>query len=181
MNHPRILFLAATMAFGACSEVADDQTSQATTGASHKEHHHASTVKPGANVAFQTALREPLSPGDAGALEITMTEGHRVGTMTVTANAGDGLELFTTIDEETFDLSATDTHSWTVYFDTEDAGKYYINLHAHVQTPIGRLSRSYAAPIQVGTPEPKSNVSISQSSSNGEPVVFMEAAETIQQ
>ncbi|MEO0882573.1 MAG: hypothetical protein AAFY34_07535 [Pseudomonadota bacterium] len=176
----RTVILAASLSFAACSVESNDMSNDYS-AATKSHHEHGSTAKPGANVTFTTELREPLSPGDAGALEITMTEGHRSGTMRVKAKAGEGLELFTTIDEATFDLSEGDTHTWTVFFDTEDPGKFYINLQARVETPIGPLGRSYAAPIIVGTPEPKSINTTSQSVSDNEPVVVMEAVETIRQ
>ncbi|MEO1405053.1 MAG: hypothetical protein AAFV54_01000 [Pseudomonadota bacterium] len=152
-----------------------------TIGHSHDGASHSATAKPGANVRFETELREPLSPGDAGALEVTMIEGHSSGIMTVTASAGEGLDMLTTIDEATFDVADGDTHSWTVYFDTETEGKYYLNLRASVKTPIGRLTRSYAAPIIVGDPDAKTKRATNGKTSPNNGKVMMEAVETIRQ
>jgi len=182
MTPTKCLVLPATLLATACSapsQTYSEETATLTTPSAHEKEHHHGHVKPGANVTFKTELREALSPGDAGALEIVMTEGHRAGQMRVTASASDGLEMLTTIDEATFDLSTGDTHNWIVYFDTETAGKYYINLHARVDTPIGPLMRSYAAPVIVGKPEPKAESASLEQSADGEMVVVMEALETI--
>ena len=141
---------------------------------------HTHTVKPGANIEFRSELREELFPGDAGAVEITILEGYPGGTMTVTAAASDGIALFTTIDEATFDMSEGRAHDWTVFVDTEEAGRFYVNLVARVDTPIGTFTRTYAAPVQVG-PVDKSNAEAAPSQKNaaGQSVIMMQAEETI--
>ncbi|MEM9669044.1 MAG: hypothetical protein AAF950_08980 [Pseudomonadota bacterium] len=180
-------FLAATIAcsLGACTQETDDASIdivQPSDAADTFHKHHMATVKPGANVQFQTQLRETLSPGDAGALEITIIEGHRSGQMRVTASTSDGIELFTTEDETTIDLGDSDTHEWTVYFDTEEAGKFYVNLNARVETPIGAFTRSHAVPIVVGSPEQKSDTGRSETvTQDGDLVIMMDAVETISQ
>lgn len=180
MTVSKSIALASMLALASCSlEESKPQLDSAHSSADDT-HYHA-TVKPGANVNFTTSLQEPLSPGDVGTLQITVTEGYKSGTMRLTATAGEGLELVTTIDETIFDVSNTDTHTWEVFFDTESAGKFYINLHARIETPIGPIARSYSAPIIVGTPAPKTQNTSSLSTTTGERVVTMEAVETIRQ
>lgn len=139
------------------------------------------TVKPGPNVQIRTELRETLLPGDSGALEITLLESYPTGRLTVKASTSDGLELFTTSDETRFNMSGTDEHNWTVFFDTEEAGRHYITLWVAVDTPFGRLTRSSAAIVQVG-PESSNKTNTRDNLSigpDGKPVIRMTAEETI--
>ncbi|MEL7482120.1 MAG: hypothetical protein AAGJ29_11220, partial [Pseudomonadota bacterium] len=141
------------------------------------------TVKSGAAVSLKADLREPLVPGDSGAFEVTVREGYREGSLTLTARAGDGLSLLTTGDTATFDTSNGDTHAWTIYFDTETAGRYYIYVSAIAETPGGRSTREFALPVQVGkasdvTPK-SSSVDVVEDAATGERLVMMQAEETI--
>lgn len=143
--------------------------------------HTASTIKPGPDISISTALRAPVAPGNTGALEITFKESYPSGRMTVKASTSEGIALITTIDETEFDMANSDEHDWTVFFDTEDAGRHYVNLWVAVETPFGRLTRRSAAVIQVGSGSagPKNVQLKTEPGPEGEPVIRMPARETI--
>lgn len=183
---PMKLYTLAIFAFGAlaaCSsqhERAEDLTGN-TTQASSEVGHVNTTIKPGPDVTISTQLREPVSPGNTGALEIVFKENYTSGRMKVKASTSEGIRLITTIDEAEFDMASDSEHNWTVFFDTEDAGRHYVNLWVGVETPFGQLTRQSAAVIKVGTGDfaPKNKQFETEAGPDGKPVIRMEAQETI--
>lgn len=141
------------------------------------------TVKPGPAVRIETELREAVVPGGTGALNVTLTEGYRAGTLIVRASTSDGLTLITTNNETSFDLASGNSHDWTVFFDAPEAGRHYVNFYVRVETPFGALSRKSAAIVQVGkdtgnTASAKSVAPV-ETNADGDLIVVMEAQETI--
>ena len=180
------LFIAPLAACSASTDkVAQQESAQSHAHAEHASKEGVRTVKSGADVQVRTELRETLSPGDAGAMTVTFTEGYTNGDMRITATTSEGLELLTTADATSFNMAAGDTHEWTVYFDAPVAGKHYVNFHVSVDTPIGPLSRSSAAIVQVGKASDTSAASKSaapvETDAGGKPIIMMQAEETIVQ
>lgn len=108
------------------------------------------TVKPGPDVMINTALREPVDRGDAGALDVSFFETYKAGELLVSVSLSDGLSAITTDDSTRFDMASTDAHEWTIFFSAEASGRQYVNFHVRVETPFGPLTRSSAAIINVG-------------------------------
>ena len=171
--------------FAACSVPAAPPGQQEAAKLDPPSEESTRTVKPGADVQIRSELRETLSPGDAGALNVTFTEGYTNGDMQITATTSNGLELLTTADATSFNMATGDTHEWTVYFDAPVAGKHYVNFHVRVDTAIGPLTRSSAAIVQVGKASDTSTASKSaapvETDAGGKPVIVMQAEETIVQ
>lgn len=139
--------------------------------------------KPGAQVRISGELREALNPGDAGAVEVTVREAYDSGTLTLRATTSDGMSILTTNDEIRFDMAGTDTHTWTVYFDTEQEGRFYVNILADVETAFEASSRAGAIAVQVGKgagsgPALSKGMELG-TDERGEPVIMMQAEETI--
>lgn len=141
------------------------------------------TIKPGPDVRIRTELREPLAPGDSGALNIVFSEGYNEGQLKVKASTSEGISLLTTIDETQFDMASGTDHEWTVYFDTEEDGRHYVNFWVSVDTPFGTQTRSSSAIVKVGSgiSRPKSTSSTIAVDADGTAIVRLPAQETIKE
>lgn len=140
------------------------------------------TIKPGADVKIRTTLREPLRPGDSGALEVDISEAYPHGTMNVAVSTSEGLELFTTATSTSFDMETGRDHNWTVYFEALTSGTHYVNISVSVDSPLGKLVRTSAATIIVnGRSDAPPQTAASQdieTMSDGTRIKVMEAVET---
>ncbi len=139
--------------------------------------------KPGAQVRISGELREALNPGDAGAMEITVREAYETGRLTLRATTCEGMSILTTNDATSFDMAGTDTHAWTVYFETGEEGRFYVNILADVETGFDASSRAAAFAVTVGKPAP-GGPALSKgmelgTDESGEAVIMMQAEETI--
>lgn len=145
----RIVFLPLVIGLLAgCSEQPPIQSDAQKAGIVFDKPSH--TVKPGPDIKINTALREPVDTGDAGALNVSLFETYKTGEMLVSVSLSDGLSAITTDDSNRFDMASTNAHDWTIFFSANAPGRQYVNFHVRVETPFGPLTRSSAAIINVG-------------------------------
>jgi len=177
-----------TASLGACSVPASQPANELQNRESKQDTHSGETirtVKPGADVRITSELREAVSPGGSGALNVSFSETYQRGDMQVTVTTSEGLELVTTIDATSFDMASGDKHDWTVYFSAPEAGKHYINFHVKVDTALGPMTRTSAAIIEVGKPDEAATSSKTtrsiETDANDKPVIIMQAEETVTQ
>ena len=178
---------------GACAEApqakADTRTEAKTVshalGLHNGSERLVQTVKPGPNVRVSTELREPVTPGGVGTLNVTLEENYGGGILNVSAKTSDGMSLIGTNDKTSFNMASGNAHEWTVSFDAPEAGLHYVNFHVQIETPFGNLSRKSAAVIQVGKGLDVATASKSvgpvETNAEGKPVIIMQAQETITQ
>ncbi len=142
--------------------------------------HPAPSGKPGASVSFSHALRAPVAPDGDGVLELTITEQYDAGTLQITA-ASDGLDLAAASRSTTLSMDGAAQHRWDVYFNAPAGGVYYIDFVVTVEDANGAgATRSYSAAIQVGDNAARAKPDAPMAlDAEGDPVVVMEAEETI--
>lgn len=138
------------------------------------------SIKVGAAVDVSHQQAGAVDPGAVGVVAFTMNELYDSGTMLVTAASSAGLELVPPSPSTTIALGAGTAHQWDVSFRAANAGSYYIDLSMKVTLPSGASEmRSYSARVDVGAGGAAQKAAAEISIVDGEPVVVMEAEETV--
>jgi hypothetical protein len=138
------------------------------------------SIKVGAAVDVSHAQAGAVDPGAVGVASFTMTEPYDGGTMTVTAAGSSGLELIPPAPSTTVSLATGNSHRWDVSFRAQNAGAYYIDLTISVTSPNGTVEmRSYSARVDVGSGGATQKAVVKTDTIDGEPVVVMDAQETV--
>lgn len=142
-----------------------------------------STIKPGASVSVSHENLKPIAAGETGTFMVTVNEGYPVGTLTLRATGGDGLNVFGAETTRRVDMASGTTHAWRLSYSAEADGLYYINLFATAEPEAGiETARSFAVRVEVGDWQAaKTEVEAASMTtlSTGEPAVILEAQETI--
>ncbi len=144
--------------------------------------HGASAGKPGASVSFSHTLQAPIAPGGNGVLALSIVENYDAGAMEISA-ASDGLDLAASSQSTSLSLDGASPHRWDVFFSAPAAGVFYVDFAATVTDRNGvAATRSYSAAVQVGDvtalAKPDAPVTLD---AQGEPVMIMEADETVEE
>ena len=144
-----------------------------------------SAGKPGASVQFTHKLRAPVSAGETGTIDFTVTENYDGGGLWLEATGDAGLNVLSGGASSRYEMYSVSKHNWSVSFSADNDGIYYLNVLATVEPDGGsKSSRAYAVRIPVGdvssVASDKPNGELSQSP-EGDPVVILEAEETIEE
>lgn len=141
--------------------------------------------KPGASVQFSHKLRAPVSAGTAGTIDFTVSEEYGAGALWLQATGDNGLKILSGNAPVRYEMYSVSTHNWSVSFSADNDGVYYLNVLATVE-PEGqsKSSRAHAVRIEIGdvsqiTTKAK-NGEVSQSP-DGDPVIILDAEETIEE
>lgn len=138
------------------------------------------SIKVGAAVDVSHRQTGAVDPGSVGVVAFTMNEPYDSGTMAVVAAGSAGLELVPPSPSTTVALGAGASHQWDVSFRAAAAGSYYIDLSIKVTLPNGASEmRSYSARVDVGAGGAAQKANVKTEIVNGEPVVVMDAQETV--
>lgn len=136
--------------------------------------------KPGAAVEISAAQRAAVDPGEVGVVEFTFAESYAGGSMTVTATGSEGLEILPPAPKATMAMGDKRDHKWDVSFRAAAAGVYYVDLLIMAAEAGGAPeTRSYSARVAVGASAASAKPADQSTTIDGEPVVIMEAAETV--
>ena len=148
-------------------------------GGAYKPHTH------GAMVEFTYDDVAPLEIGERTGINMIVDEEYATGTITLEALDSDGVSVFGAA--RTLRLNAADgsSHNWRIDIEAERPGSHYVGLIATVEMEDGFSEvRTSAIRIEVIDPNPpsKEQVEVSQKVEMqlGEPVVIMEAVETVE-
>ncbi len=137
--------------------------------------------KPGAAVEVIAAQRAAVDPGEIGVVEVTFAESYDGGTMTVTATGSEGLEILPPEPKTTMAMGDKKDHRWDISFRAATAGVYYIDLSIAAAEAGGAPEmRSHSVRVTVGEPAAAAKPATQATTIDGEPVVIMEAEETVQ-
>lgn len=138
------------------------------------------SIKVGAAVDVSHQQAGAVDPGSVGVVAFTMNEPYDSGTMAVVAAGSAGLDLVPPSPSTTIALGAGASHQWDVSFRAATAGAYYIDLSIKVTSPTGTTEmRSYSARVDVGAGGAAQKADVKTEIVNGEPVVVMDAEESV--
>ena len=136
--------------------------------------------KPGAAVDVTAAQRAAVDPGEIGVLEVTFAESYAGGTLTVTATGSEGLEILPPVPRTTMAMSDKKDHRWDISFRAAAPGVYYIDLSIAASEAGGAPEmRSRSVRVTVGDAAEAAKPAAQTTTIDGEPVVVMEAVETV--
>lgn len=141
------------------------------------------TIKPGASVKFAHSLRGEIDASRSGTVDIQVTEQYSDGTLRLTATGDTGLSVFGASKTAQFAMDGKGTHTWSVNFQADADGVYYINVLANVEVEGHPASmRAYAVRLKIGEGvlEQKPENGALEQLSDGEIAVVMEADEVIE-
>ncbi len=137
--------------------------------------------KPGAAVEVTAAQRAAVDPGEIGVLEVTFAESYAGGSMTVTATGSEGLEVLPPEPRTTMAMGDKKDHRWDISFRAAAAGVYYVDLSIAAAEAGGAPEmRSHSVRVTVGDVPAAAKPATQATTIDGEPVVIMEAEETVQ-
>ncbi len=110
-----------------------------------------STIKPGAALQFTHTIQDKVSPGQNGSVQFTMRESYPGGVVRVEANGTEGLEVFGSAVTQSFDMTETGEHVWSVNYRAQGDGLYYLNIVATAE-PDNRpaMMRAYSVRLEIG-------------------------------
>jgi hypothetical protein len=138
------------------------------------------SIKVGAAVDVSHQQTGAVDPGSVGVVTFTMNEPYDGGTMAVVAAGSAGLDLVPPSPSTTIAIGAGASHQWDVSFRAATAGVYYIDLSIKVTSPTGATEmRSYSARVDVGAGGGAQKAGAKTGIVNGEPVVVMDAEESV--
>ena len=136
--------------------------------------------KPGAAVDVTAVQRGAVDPGEIGVLEVAFAESYADGTMTVTATGSDGLEILPPEPKTAMAMRDRKDHRWDISFRAAAAGVYYVDLAIAASQAGGAPEmRSHSARVTVGDAAAAGKAVSKATTIDGEPVVVMEADETV--
>ncbi len=136
--------------------------------------------KPGAAVDVTAVQRAAVDPGETGVLEVTFAESYADGTMTVTATGSEGLEILPPEPATTMAMRDKSAHRWDVSFRAGAAGVYYVDFTITASERGGAPEmRSHSERVTVGDGTAAGKPATQATTIDGEPVVIMEAEETV--
>lgn len=136
--------------------------------------------KPGAAVDISAVQRAAVDPGEIGVLEVTFAESYAGGTMTVTATGSEGLEILPPEPRTTMAMGDLKDHRWDISFRAAAPGVYYIDLSIAASEAGGAPEmRSHSVRVTVGDAAAAAKPAAPATTIDGEPVVIMEAEETV--
>lgn len=137
-------------------------------------------AKPGAAVEVKAVQRAAVDPGEIGVVEFTFAESYVAGSMTVTAAGSEGLEILPPDPEATMPMDGAREHRWDVSFRAAAPGTYYVDLFILALGEEGEPeSRSFSTRVLVGPATAASKTLSRATTVDGEPVVTMQADETV--
>lgn len=140
----------------------------------------AKTVKPGAGVEVSHSQRGAVAPGAIGVAEFSFVESYADGSMSVEAKGSEGLEIIPSQARAIMPMGDRTDHRWDVSFRAASAGVYYVDLMIAATMGGGEVeTRSYSARVVVGDPGSAAKPAAQTEMIDGEPVVVMEADETV--
>ncbi|MFC4292919.1 hypothetical protein ACFOWX_10895 [Sphingorhabdus arenilitoris] len=157
MTHKYVIglsLLVAAVTTSGCTEnkvaaLQDGAAADASKAAEHggKEHR---TVKVGAGLSFTHDMPTgTLQPGGSYSTTVKIVHGYTGGTLSLTANADDGLTLGAR--QTAMQLAKGSAASWTIPFKTSANGVYYINMVGTVTKADGASeARAYSIRVEVG-------------------------------
>ncbi len=141
------------------------------------------TIKPGAGVTFSHKLRAPVQAGESGVVDLTIEEAYATGILKLETSGTDGLNVFGSSVSARESMADRQTHSWSLNYQAEADGVYYLNVLATVESDNQPGSaRAYAIRIEVGDiskAAPDDKVTPPTQLPSGETAIIMEAEETI--
>lgn len=135
--------------------------------------------KPGAAVEISAVQRAAVDPGEIGVVEFTFAESYAGGSMTVTASGSEGLEILPPAPKATMAMGDKRDHKWDVSFRAAAPGVYYVDLLITAADGGAPETRSYSARVAVGASSSSAKPADQSTTIDGEPVVIMDAAETV--
>lgn len=141
------------------------------------------TVKPGAGVIFtHTVQTEEASR--RGVVDLSVEEYYDSGTLTLEASGDEGLSVFGASRTAQVDMASGAVHDWSISYEAEADGIYYINVQATAEPDSSPLSRrAYSVRLEIGDFVPgaeKGRTGNIETSANGDLIIVMEAEETIE-
>ena len=138
--------------------------------------------KSGAAVEFSHDFSGKADPGASGDFTLVLREYYEAGNLEVLVSTDDGLELYATSLQASFDMADADTHEMDIYFAGAPQGLYYININAIVSLGDGMTSvRTRSIPVQVGNVAANAQKQTAniETGADGEKMIIMDAEEDI--
>lgn len=149
------------------------------TDGAYKPHSHDAMVE------FSFDAPPKLEIGESVGINMIVDEEYAAGTLTLEAVDADGVSVFGAT--RTLRLNAADgtSHNWRIEVEAERPGTHYVGLIATVELEDGFLEvRTSAVRVEVIDPNPGLELQKASDQTvetqDGEPVVMMDAVETIE-
>ncbi|MEL6861903.1 MAG: hypothetical protein AAGL11_08695 [Pseudomonadota bacterium] len=142
------------------------------------------TRKPVPAVSISHEMPDAVEAGETGTVTFTVNEGYPSGTLVLEAKGGEGLDVFGATATTSQDMASATTHTWQVNYSAAEDGIYrlYVSASANVDETVSD-TRAYAVEVKVGNWASAQSKPAEQAKmemqGDGEPVVILEAEETI--
>lgn len=141
------------------------------------------TVKPGAGVSFTHTVNGNES-ARSGVVDLQVEEYYLAGSLMLEASGEDGLSVFGATRNQRVDMASGVMHAWSVNYEAEQDGVYYLNVQATAEPEGQPMSmRSYSVRIEIGDFVPgaeKARNGDVTTTADGDLIIVMEAEETIE-
>lgn len=106
--------------------------------------------KPGASVDFSHDYSGASKSGQTEVVTFMLSEPHDSGTLSLTARADEGLEIYSDVSNLSFDMASGREHRLDVQVGTPIAGTHYLSFTAATDTGSGqRMMRSFSVAFNV--------------------------------
>ena len=194
MQKHALLPIACALALTACADGHDmlahsdhDHAENADHG--HNDHGHdhghgenGATIKPGANIGISHQFVENPIVGGAQIVRLTINEPYESGELEIEVVKNEGIRVLQTT-RTVINLAAGNSHTWDVQFEAPAEGRFYIGLLATIKDGSNSNSyRAYSVPVYVGDVSDFKREAEGfglDETPQGQPIVIMEARETI--
>ena len=136
--------------------------------------------KPGAAVKYVHNLKSQMSRGGMETFTLTLDEGYGEGKLDISLGTNENLEIFSTSNQASFDMSKGRTHTMDISFRAKTDGRHFINVFARAVNPSGQFqTRVFSIPVQVGAKVPEKPHPGLKTLKDGTKVIEMKAAEEV--
>ena len=136
--------------------------------------------KPGADIKHIHNLKSQLSRGGMETFTLTLNEGYGEGALEISLGTNENLEIYSTSNQASFDMSKGKTHTMDISFRAKTDGRHFINVFARAVNPSGQFqTRVFSIPVQVGAKVPEKPHPGLKTLKDGTKVIEMKAAEEV--
>lgn len=142
LNLKTALFMAVAISLSACTAASHQEAAHTVDShqgahshdtATSKVHGHVATVKPGASVSMVPTLPKTMVSGAYQTVQLKFDEGYGDGSLSVTIEPSEGLQLFGGASAKTFDMTSPQGHVWDLDVKADADGVYFLNIFAEAK------------------------------------------------
>ena len=142
LNLKTVLFMAVVTSLSACTAASHQEAAHTVDShqgthshdtATSKVHGHVATVKPGASVSMVPTLPKTMVSGAYQTVQLKFDEGYGDGSLSVTIEPSEGLQLFGGASAKTFDMTSPQGHVWDLDVKADADGVYFLNVFAEAK------------------------------------------------